>query len=172
MKHQGISCALLALVALTPVSASAQTPPAAKAGSVTCPATLEITYKKIDRLPFDGKEFDIAGFTQRFAPVNARLIGALVAPEATMKDSRTSDMPDNADTAKPGQPLIYTVWSKDEKAPAYAAFARCEYEGGYLLQQALPATTRSCAVATVNRKPAATDTSTREYHTSAVITCQ
>lgn len=172
MKHPRAALAATLIAAFLPVAGMAQTPQAG-AKTVTCPATVDLAYKRIDRLPFEGKTFDIVGFTPRFsAAAPVRLIGAGISPEATLKDGRSSDMADNAETAKPGQPLVFTFWPKEEKTPPYAAFVSCDYEGGYLLQQAVPAMTRSCTLRSTQRKAAATDASTREIYTSAVFTCQ
>ena len=44
---------------------------------------------------------------------------------ANAKGEYDSNMPD---TAKPGEPLVYTIWSKDQKEPGFAAHVMCEYD--------------------------------------------
>lgn len=148
--------------------ANAQQPaPAAASPGLTCPLTLDLTYEKVVR-PDDGSpDSDIAGFTPSFASATVRLISAQVTGEDT-----TGDMPDNGDDAKPGQPLVWTIWDKKEKAPYYAAFITCDYEGGYVMQWALPKTTRSCSLQSTEQKPAPTSVSRREIITKAVFTCR
>ncbi|TCT07680.1 hypothetical protein [Aquabacter spiritensis] len=164
-------CAIAALLLLAGPSAFAQ-PQGAQGFDVACPPTLDLTYQGVAQLSFEGKEFDMSGWTPGFAPASARLIEADVTPPADAKGERMSGMADNAETAKPGQPLIYTIWQKGKAEPDYAAVVTCGYEGGLALQKAIPRAVHSCTLRAATRKAAATDPSTRRFYTSAVFSCR
>lgn len=105
-------------------------------------------------------------------PAVARLLTADITPEPDPKMGRISGMADNAETAKPGQPLIYTVWPKEEKDPPGPQYVTCEYEGGLALHTLLPGETRTCTLRSAEQPAARTETSTRDFYSSAVFTCQ
>lgn len=139
-----------------------------------CPTTLDLTYTQIGKLDFGGPpdpKLDLTGWQPRYAPATARLLAAGVA-DADGSGQMQSIVPDNADSAKPGEPTLYTVWAKGQKQPTSPAYITCEYEGGLMLRKALPATTRSCSVRDVRRKASPSETTTREFLTTADVSCQ
>ncbi len=143
---------------------------------IVCPPTLDVTYTKVAKLdfgvPVPDEPLDIAGFEPRAATTAVRLIDADVGPAADANKEISSGMADNAQTAKPGELLVFTIWSEGAKAPDFAARITCRYEGGLALQHALPASTRVCTLRSASKKPAPTETTTRLLYTRAEFTCR
>ena len=82
-----------------------------------CPTTLDLTYTQIGKLDFGGPpdpKLDLTGWQPRYAPATARLLAAGIA-DADGSGQMQSIVPDNADSAKPGEPTLYTVWAKGQK---------------------------------------------------------
>jgi len=171
MRRQLLS--LFAIV-LSAAAAIAQMPAKQPMARYTCPATVDVTYTQVSKLDFGmpDPKLEIKGWQPRFKPATVRLIQAEIDSGADEKHEIMSNMPDNGDTAKPGEPLVYTVWAKDQKTPAFPAYVMCQYEGGFAMQQALPATTRVCTLKQATRKAAPAETSARDFITSAEFLCQ
>ena len=165
--------ACLAII-LSATAATAQGPGKAAAYRATCPLTVDLTYTKVGKLDFGTPDpkLDIAGWQPRFAPASVRLTSAMIAYGADDKRDIIGFPPDNADSAKPGEPLVYAIHPSDPKNPASASHVTCEYEGGFALQQALPPTIRTCSVRTQSRKAAPIETTTREFLTAAEVSCR
>lgn len=140
--------------------------------TVSCPATLNVTYSGIAQLPFPDKELDIGGFTPAYAPATVRLIDAEITPPADAQNARLSGTAVNEMKAKPGDPLIYEVWPKGEATPPFPAVVSCAYEGGYALQRRLPATIRTCTLTYVAAKTGEQDASNRQIFTKADFLCR
>jgi hypothetical protein len=142
---------------------------------VACPATVDLIYTQVGKLDFGGPpdpKLNISSWQPRFAPVAARLIEAAVKYGVDEKGLISGSTPDNMD-AKPGDPLVYEIWKpSDRNNPAQAAHLTCEYEGGFVIQRPVPAGTRSCSVRTTMRKAAPSETTTREFITSAEFSCR
>ncbi|WP_127090660.1 hypothetical protein [Aquabacter cavernae] len=164
------SAAVALLLSALPAAAHAQgTGPDL---AISCPPTLALTYGAIAQLPFEGREYNLAGFKPAFAAATVRLIEAEVTQPADEQNERLSGMAENEMTAKPGQPLNYVIWSKGAKAPDFPAVVSCGYEGGIALQRPLPATVRGCILTYAVRKTDAGDPSTRRIYTKADFACR
>lgn len=177
--------ALAFAVALTivPFAALAQTPakpaaPKPAAGwEAACPLTLDITYGGVksafnDQMPpEDKKKFDVAGFETRFDRTTVRLIEADVAGHPVDGDVM-SGMADNAESRKPGQPLVYTLREKNEKLTESRSNVQCRYEGGLALMRPVPKEMISCANRQTLTKAPAAERTTREFISQANFTCK
>ncbi len=142
---------------------------------IACPPTVDLTYSAVGELNFGSPgdpKYAVEGWKPHFTPVAVRLLDAQVNPGAGKDGEIVGHMADNATTVQAGQPLIYTFWAEGAKAPDFAAHILCGYEGGFAMQQALPPTTRSCALRTKWRKAASSETTTREFLVSANFSCR
>jgi hypothetical protein len=149
---------------------------AAAADRIDCPLTLDVAYTKVAKLdfgvPVPDEPLDIEGFEPRVGTAAARLIDADIAPGADAKNEILSGMADNAETAKPGEPLVFTVWPAGEAAPSDPVFVTCRYEGGLVLQRALPASTRACTLRSAWKNSGPNETTARRLYTRAEFTCR
>ncbi|ATQ69617.1 MULTISPECIES: hypothetical protein [Methylosinus] len=143
---------------------------------IACPLTLDVAYTKVAKLDFGApvpdEPLDIEGFEPRVATATVRLIAPDIAPGADAKNEISYGMADNAETAKPGELLVFTIWAAGEKAPVFPAFVTCHYEGGLVLQRALPASTRACTLRSAWKKSAPNEPTTRQLYTRAEFTCR
>ncbi|WP_022720492.1 STY0301 family protein [Rhodopseudomonas sp. B29] len=141
------------------------------AATIACPPTVDLSYSGVARLPYAGRDYDIAGFQPNFTPVGARLIAAEVAPLADASNELQSAKPASANAADSGE-VAFKLSDEGLPAPKSPLAITCRYEGGYALQRALSTTTQRCTLSYQKSRPPTAETTTRYLYTSAVFTCR
>lgn len=160
-----IGLTLLASIVFVAFASVAQ---AQTGGAIACPPRVDLSYSGIQRLPYAGKAYDIAGLQPNFAPIGARLIAAELAPLADA--SNELQAPKASTESSPGE-ITFKLWDEGKPVPKAPLAVTCRYEGGYALQRALAATTQRCVLRYQRSRPPASETTMRELYTSAVFTC-
>jgi hypothetical protein len=172
-RFRGLCLCIPVLLPAALCDAAAQPRPSAATFTATCPPTLTVTYSAIAQRGTGDPEDNLSGFTASFTPDTVvRLIVAAVGQRSGPGEGINADEPENGETVRPGQPLIYRFWDERARRPLYPAAIKCGYEGGFAMQQPVPANMRSCALLETRQEPTQTGTTARSIITRAAFTCR